>query len=282
MAGKGYEDGGEDQLDELESRIEDLEAKVTRLSNIKQPTMPPYPSIENPNPGDVPDDPLEGQYAVSNDDSGAWYYVNSKWRRASGNRMPNIHLTHLPTPFTFSGSAAPDTQRLQFEYGLYSPINHGGVIDTTIFDVGQGESPFFSSPVDHVNILKPGIYWAEARCGWYTDWGACRINLQYNTTNSEMYPVSDTWGYKESTPTEHGGVFEPTPHEASLSLVQTAVARRGFLFVSPYAFVGGSVVEVWTTLTNSSGSDKIANGTTRFANPTLVLIQMSDHSESNP
>lgn len=91
MAGKGFEDGGKDQLDELESRIEDLESKVTRLSNIKQPTMPIYPSFVAPNPGDLPDDPVEGQYAIGNDDNVYRWYSNGAWRNAlTGSNLDGV------------------------------------------------------------------------------------------------------------------------------------------------------------------------------------------------
>lgn len=184
-------------------------------------------------------------------------------------RMPHIHLRQSLNGVTFSHTTV-DTDKLSLGTLLLPPIDHGGTVDTSVFDVTGG------GPWDHVPILKPGVYWAEARCAWYRDWGKFRINLMYTHSNGESFPISDSYGFGDAQPSEPGVEFNPIGTE---SHNQTAVCRRGFIIIDEYAFVSGGTTSVFATTTNSSGSDRTFTDDSGAA---LFLMQLAGSGHSNP
>lgn len=272
MSGKGFETGSKDEFDELLSRVEDLEAKVTLLSNIKQPTMPPYPSIATPNPGDVPDDPLEGQFAVANDDSGAWYYVNGKWRRA-GARLPYIKLWSGGPASVIAGRQplfVDNIGPLPPTAGTTFPADHNfvGTIDDTIFSVD-------SSPYTHVNILSPGLYFASAVQWWYLDWE--KIFMDINFTASQVFNVINLDGspngeHPSELSAQYPGasVFNSPPHD------QVAVKRTAILSVDNVGALPAVFKPEIVCGSNRTFSGGDQRGTSFF------VMQLTSDSTSNP
>jgi hypothetical protein len=182
--------------------------------------------------------------------------------------MPHVNLRGDQDGLTFVNAT---DQQLEFDTFLGVPINHGGEIDPNTFSLDG------STPWDHINILQPGVYYGEARCGWFIDWGAVRINLLYSHTNGgETFPISDSYGLTTSLPTEIGGVY---PGGFAGGSAQTAVARRGFIMVDEYA----EGVQVWAELTNSSGTNRTAStGGGRPVGAQLFLINLAASGHSNP
>jgi hypothetical protein len=182
-------------------------------------------------------------------------------------RMPHVNLrVDLDGVTIVTGT----DQQLEFDTFLGVPINHSGTIDPTVFSLDG------SSPWDHINILEPGVYYGEARAGWFYDWGAVRMNLLFSHSNvGETFPISDSYGLTTSLPTEFGGVYPGGTAGSS----QTAVARRGFIMVDEYA----EGVQVWAELTNSSGTNRTAStGGGRPVGAQLFVIQLAGSGHSNP
>ncbi len=186
--------------------------------------------------------------------------------------MPNIHFRQDLDGVTFSDSTV-DTDKISFGSLLLPPINNGGTVDTSIFDITGG------GPWDHVPILEPGLYYGEARCGWFRDWGTFRINLQYEHSNGESFPISDSYGFSDSMPSEPGVTFNPIPVEIH---EQTAVCRRGFILIDEYAFTSSGTVSIYTTTTNTGGANRTFNSTTNQGGATLYLMRLSPSCHSNP
>lgn len=187
-------------------------------------------------------------------------------------RMPNIHFRQNLNGVTFSHTTT-DTDKLSFGTLLLPPIDHGGTVDTDVFDITGG------GPWDHVPILVPGLYYAEARCSWFRDWGKFRINLQYTHSNGESFPISDSWGSTDSMPSEPGVEFTPIGTEAHS---QTAVRRGGFLLIDEYTFASGGTMSLFATTTNSDTVDHTFNNTTNIGGCTLFVVQLSTSAHSNP
>ncbi len=181
--------------------------------------------------------------------------------------MPNISIAANFNGVTFVNGVDQQISNFNIEYAV--PINHGGAIDPTIYALAG------ASPWDHIDILLPGTYYAEARAGWFRDFGAVAINLQFSHSSADTFPVSDTYGYTASLPSEPGVTFNPIGAEGHS---QTAVCRRGFIFVSSYA----GTVTVWTTLLNSSGANRTFNNTTNQGGAQLSIIRLSASADSTP
>lgn len=84
MAGKGFEASGSSPLDDIWDAIDKLQRTLTNTRNNRQPTQPTY-DFWSGNPGDIPDDAIEGQVALGNDDT-AWQYTNGAWKLIGGGR----------------------------------------------------------------------------------------------------------------------------------------------------------------------------------------------------
>lgn len=191
-------------------------------------------------------------------------------RRPRRARMPNVSLEDSLNGVFLDHTATPDTQRIEFGTALLVPINNGGDLDPDVFELSG------TGPWDSIGILQPGTYWGETRMGWYQDWGQVRINLQYEHSNGETYPVSDTYGLSQSLPTDQEGLylgFGGLPHD------QIAVARRGVIFVDEFAFTSAGTVDVFATVTNAV--DRTPGGGDQTG-VELALIQLSDSSDSDP
>jgi hypothetical protein len=185
MSGKGFQTGSKDQFDELLSRVEDLESQVVRLQNIKQPTMPIYPSFAAPNPGDLPDDPVEGQYAVGKDDNIHRWYSNGAWHEADAGRMPWLLLQNgIQNGDTIPGGGVGNDYYLNMGGLITSPLNGGGRIDPTVYgginvsnaEVNIETGGASNEPFKAIKFRSPGLYKCRAVLGWFTDWGPVRLN----------------------------------------------------------------------------------------------------------
>lgn len=84
MAGRGYVNTSKSIFDDMQSAIDSVHQRLDRaIAAAKQPTMPTYP-FTTANPGDLPDDPVQGQVAISSDDDTMWFYSNGAWHQAGG------------------------------------------------------------------------------------------------------------------------------------------------------------------------------------------------------
>jgi hypothetical protein len=82
MAGRGFVNRGKDVIDDIFNELDIIKEVFIKQANIKTPTAPLYkfPGVD---PGDLPDDPVEGQFAISQDDK-FWIYRNSAWHKVGG------------------------------------------------------------------------------------------------------------------------------------------------------------------------------------------------------
>lgn len=112
MAGKGFISRGRDVLDDIYQTVDELAERLTKHENIKTPTAPLY-KFAAPDPGDLPDDPIEGQYAISHENE-FWIYRNGAWHKVGGGQNPwiagyiGMETSDWPdtgTNFPFSGLA---------------------------------------------------------------------------------------------------------------------------------------------------------------------------------
>lgn len=179
--------------------------------------------------------------------------------------MSHVNLRGDQNGVTFVTGA---NQQISFDTFLAVPINNGGQIDSTMFSLSGG------GPWTTITILQPGIYWAEARCDWWRDWGAVRVNLLFSHTSGAVFPVSDSYGFSTSLATEPGGTFNPIGAEAH---TQTAVARRGIIIIDEYA----TSVDLWAELSNTSGVNRTFNNTTNTGGAQLFVVRLSPGSHSD-
>lgn len=81
MARRGYISHGKNIFDDMQDTIAGVHKRLDMIiAASKQATMPTYPSLATPNPGDLPDDPIQGQVAISGDDDSVWIYSGGAWR----------------------------------------------------------------------------------------------------------------------------------------------------------------------------------------------------------
>lgn len=187
-------------------------------------------------------------------------------RQQMGALMPNFHLRENLNGVTFNNGVA---KKIPFGSFLAVPINHGGVIDAGVFALSG------SAPWDHITLLGPGTYYAEARMGWWRDWGAAIINLNFSHSSGATFPVSDSYGFTDSLPSEPGVTFNPIGAEAH---AQTACCRRGFILVDEFA----GTVDVWAEFTNNGGVNRTFDNTTNVGGAALFVMQLSPSAYSNP
>lgn len=155
MAGKPYFGRGIDIFDDVLNSISQLGKDVSNLKNIKQPTMPIY-KFTNPNPGDLPDDPVEGQVAVSDDDK-LWFYSNGAWHQAGGSDIDwawgaaDIHTNLTTADYYDTETTNPDI----FEYnGItkeWSILESGSYILFQHVNISAGSGDFTAT--DRVFIV---------------------------------------------------------------------------------------------------------------------------------
>jgi hypothetical protein len=183
-----------------------------------------------------------------------------------GGGMPHVHLRQDLNGVTFNNAS---DHQISLGTFLAVPINNGGVIDPDVFSLSGG------GPWDHITILQPGIYYAEARCGWWRDWGKASINLLFSHSSGATFPVSDSYGFTDSVPSEPGVTFNPIGTEAH---EQTACCRRGMIMVDKYA----GTVDVWTDFRNDGGVNRTFNNTTNVGAAQLFVMRLSANPNSNP
>jgi hypothetical protein len=182
MSGKGFETGGKDEFDELDQRLSDLEHKAVQLANIKQPTIPLYPSFSTPNPGDLPDDPIEGQTAIGQDDDLHYHYSNGAWHQTGIANLPwAVSFCNLASTFTgFPSGNAANVSITADSITTNDP-------DTfKRFDQGPGADPRYVLAVD-----KPGMYYCKTSLHMYS---------QVESHPPPEWPLFLEMGWEETTP----------------------------------------------------------------------------------
>lgn len=160
MAGKGFETGSRDVIDELQAQIEDLQAAVVKLQNVKQPTHPIYQvgTFYSPsNPGDFPDDPVEGQIALG-DDNAIWTYTKGQW-------WTSWRQATLLSPWVAIGgtyhTGAQYSKSLQGDPRLRGAITGGGIGDT-MFNIPAAYRPLKDQKYVVVNGTIPSTLLIKA------------------------------------------------------------------------------------------------------------------------
>lgn len=289
MAGKGFETGARDQLDELQSQIEDLQAAVKRLENIKTPTVPIYRNFSAPNPGDLPDDPLEGQVAIGDDNIHRWY-SSGAWHDANTasidrvRRMPWIKLLGtVATPVTIYDHNAPILLGGAEVNFIGSLVNMQ--INNFPYLLSPGpDSAVYSVPLigGGVGIRQEGTYYVGFFCDWYKDWGEAFIsygsgqdyNMEYGVPGDTLIFDFDSSSIESTAGRPWGPSYFPGQAGAShdkITLSGHAIVGIHISgFQDPIAFLSPN-------LHNLSGTDRTA-----VINAGFVVRQLTDYGAPSP
>jgi hypothetical protein len=112
-----------DYFETLTKRVDDLAADVERIQNASRPTAPMYDSAG------FPDDPIEGQYAVTVDDR-FFIYTNGSWHEIGGSSGGTLEWAH------YRSSTAPVFHFDSGYFYSFSPEMHWTkVVGTTNFGI---------------------------------------------------------------------------------------------------------------------------------------------------
>lgn len=182
MAGKGYINHGKHIFDDMQAAIDSVHKRLDMfIGASKQPTMPTYP-FATANPGDLPDDPVQGQVAISGDDDTLWFYSNGAWHEVSKD-LPWAVLAvqdyaissgagNFTTPFQESGFYTSDDSFYEFDDGStnggfpgikikgfgFVIVNIGSVVVATGNHEGagqrQGASLITSGAIGEVDLIN--------------------------------------------------------------------------------------------------------------------------------
>ena len=171
MAGKDFLGRGKDLIDDIFHELSVLEDKVVGLANIKQPTHPLYLFYDwkNPNPGDLPDDPVEAQHAGGFDDDTFWQYTNGGWVFVGGGRWYDLTLE---PPWVSVGGPYHDPQ---FSKASPMHLKFRGAID------GGG-------PGDIIAFL-PVQFWPDAVEHYVISFGNTPTVIEVSATDGSVTPL---------------------------------------------------------------------------------------------
>lgn len=156
MAGRGYIGTSKSPFDDMQDAIAGVHKRLDMfIAASKQATMPSYP-FETANPGDLPDNPIQGQVAISHDDDTLWFYSNGAWHQAASNIEYGIvkRGDFLP-PLAVSPGV-----------DLFIPWNQFTVTNNKhIFNTVSGWNPSSATPTENI-YLSAGTYYIKCTISW--------------------------------------------------------------------------------------------------------------------